>query len=192
MPPTHLPSPRHSHSEKSAPRSPKTLFGHRGAFFSGEQKKTKNTKYTNIFLAPLAGHLSQEKIPPAPGTNGTKRQTHWTVKQKLPVCPRTISICPRDGSCPNCLCLLGFILPDFQTLALLMQALIPLSMLFSQKSVGQPEKKAVSLFFCPFLRFFGPKTAPFPCFRIFYPRFFRQNCAFLSPQMPFALQKMRG
>ena len=50
----------------------------------------------------------------------------------------------------------------------------------------------VSLLFCPFLHFFGPKKAPFPCFGIFYPRFFRQNCAFLSPQMPLSLWKMRG
>ena len=35
-------------------------------------------------------------------------------------------------------------------------ALIPLSMLFSQKKRGLAEKRAVSLLFCPFLRFFWP------------------------------------
>ena len=60
---------------------------------------------------------------------------------------------------------------------------------FFPKKRGLAEKSAVSLLFCPFLRFFGPKKALFPCLGIFYPRFFRQNCAFLGPQMPFALRK---
>ena len=51
---------------------------------------------------------------------------------------------------------------------------------FFPKKRGLAEKSAVSLLFCPFLRFFGPKKAPFPCFRFFYPRFFRQNCAFFE------------
>ena len=55
-------------------------------------------------------------------------------------------------------------------------------MLFFPKKRGLAPKSAVSLLFCPFLRFFGPKKAPFPRFRILYPCFFRQNFAFLSPQ----------
>ena len=62
-----------------------------------------------------------------------------------------------------------------------------------EKKRGLAEKKTQFLcFFTLFCAFFGPKKAPFPCFRIFYPRFFRQNCAFLSPRMPFALRKKRG
>ena len=64
---------------------------------------------------------------------------------------------------------------------------------FFLKKRGLAAKSAVSLLFCPFLRLFGPKRLrSFPCFRIFYPCFFRQNCAFLVPQMPFALRKKRG
>ena len=63
---------------------------------------------------------------------------------------------------------------------------------FFPKKHGLAEKSAVSLLFCPFLPFFCPKKAPFPCFRVFRPRFFRLDCAFLSPQMPFALRKSEG
>ena len=51
-------------------------------------------------------------------------------------------------------------------------ALIPLSMFFSQNSVGSPKKTQFLCFFALFCAFFGPKKALFPCFRIFYPRFF--------------------
>ena len=58
--------------------------------------------------------------------------------------------------------------------------------------MGWPKKSAVSLLFCPFLRFFGPRRAPFPCLGIFYPRFVRQNCAFFTPQLPLSPKKSMG
>ena len=57
-------------------------------------------------------------------------------------------------------------------------ALIPLSMLFFPKKRGLAEKGAVSLLFCPFLRFFGPKKAPFPHFRIATYAFFVKTALF--------------
>ena len=57
----------------------------------------------------------------------------------------------------------------------------PHSHAFFPKKRGLAEKRAVSLLFCSFLRIFALKKAPFPCFRIFYPRFFRQNCTFFEP-----------
>ena len=59
---------------------------------------------------------------------------------------------------------------------------------FFPKKRGLAEKSAVSLCFCPFLRFFGPKKAPFPCFGISTHAFFVRTALFLSLQMPFALK----
>ena len=69
----------------------------------------------------------------------------------------------------------------FRTLFESLLSLIPLSMFFFPKKRGLAEKSAVSLLFCPFLRFFGPKKAPSPCFRIFYPRFFLSKLCFFEP-----------
>ena len=63
---------------------------------------------------------------------------------------------------------------------------------FFPKKHGLAKKSAVSLPFCPFLHFFGPKKAPFPCFGIFYPRFFRQSCAFFEPPNALVTLKKRG
>ena len=63
---------------------------------------------------------------------------------------------------------------------------------FFPKKRGLAQRSAVSLLFYPFPRFFGPKKPPFPCFRIFHPRFFRQNCAFFTPQVPCHNEKSMG
>ena len=63
------------------------------------------------------------------------------------------------------------------------RSLIPLSMTFSQRSSkrGLAEKCAVSLLFCPFLRFFGPKRLRSPVLEFSTHVFVHQNCAFFGP-----------
>ena len=63
---------------------------------------------------------------------------------------------------------------------------------FFPKRRGLAEKAQFLCFFALFCAFLAQKDPIFPCFRILYPRLFRQNCPFLSPQMPLALRKSEG
>ena len=63
------------------------------------------------------------------------------------------------------------------------------NMLFFPKKRGLATKKAVLKFFALFCAFLSPEKAPFPRFSIFYPRFFRQNCAFFEPSIALVTTK---
>ena len=63
---------------------------------------------------------------------------------------------------------------------------------FSKKKHGLAQKAQFLCFFCPFLRFFGPKKALFPCFGIFYPRFFVKTALFRAPKCPRHYEKSKG
>ena len=94
----------------------------------GRKKKPINKKHINIFLTALVGQSSQGRTPTRPRDKRDKIGD-FTVEsnRKRPVCPRHGSqfvpgrgpVCPRDGSylsqtpsCPKCLCLLVFLLPE--------------------------------------------------------------------------------
>ena len=66
----------------------------------GAKKKSKHIRHINVFffLTALVGQSSQGRIPPVPGTNGTKWQFSCGIKQKTAgLSQRQVPICP-DGS----------------------------------------------------------------------------------------------
>ena len=108
------------------------------------------------------------------------RRTHRVFRRTHRVCRRTLSefsLPKQDSPFPNFF-RAGY--PD-----------PPFHVFFSQKAWVSPRKRGFSVFFALFCTF-GPKKAPFPHFRIVHPRFFRQNCAFWTPQLPLSQRKKHG
>ena len=94
----------------------------------GGEKKTNKQKTHKHFSDDPHGTIVPGTNPhPSQGQTGQNSAFTVELNRKRPVCPRDGSqfalgrgpVCPRDGSCssrtpscPKCLCLLGFFLPE--------------------------------------------------------------------------------